>query len=197
MMKPQTVNPFGIALHDCGNCNCAKVDRRRQIRRGRILAAMIALALPLTQTASAIGGEQVLEIPQAAARPSVNQPRPHVPDLYDTTPTSSPAPDAAADDPTAYATEPASAGAHGSAPAPEPTAVAANTESYPPDPNVGSINDYQNQPGENGQAPSFSFGGGSPRPEPAGSMATNLIMGGILVGMVALEIASSHHSHHR
>jgi hypothetical protein len=59
------------------------------------------------------------------------------------------------------------------------------------------MSDYQNQPGENGQPPSIAMGGGgSGRSEPQGSMTANLIIGGILVGMMAIEIASAHH-HHR
>ncbi|MGD0288864.1 MAG: hypothetical protein ABSC63_04285 [Candidatus Binataceae bacterium] len=90
---------------------------------------------------------------------------------------------------------PSDAAAGTSNPAPPPTALAANSEPYPPDPNLGSIDDYQNQPGENGQRPSIALGGGGSRPEPATSMTANLILGGILVGMIALEVASAHHRH--
>lgn len=193
-MKSQLSNRFRSALHDSVNAADNVLTRPRRNRiRVRILATIVALALPMTQTASAVADEQVLEIPQAVATPAAHNSH-HHPDLYDTSPATAPAPDAnvnaAPGDATAYT----NAGAR--EPAAQPTAIASNTESYPPDPNVGSINDYQNQPGENGQPPSFSFGGRAPRSEPPASMTTNLIVGGILVGMMALEIASAHH-HHR
>ena len=195
-MKSQLSNPFRSALHDNVNAAGNVLTRPRRNRICvRILAAIVALALPPTQTATAVADEQVLEIPQAVATPTAHRSHHHhMPDLHDTTPATAPAPDANVNampgDPTAYA----NAGAP--EPATQPTAIASNTESYPPDPNVGSINDYQNQPGENGQPPSFSFGGRAPHSEPPASMTTSLIVGGILVGMMALEIASAHH-HHR
>jgi hypothetical protein len=152
-----------------------------------LLAAVLALGLPLTQTVPAIAGEQVLEIPQLIAPPTAPPSHRRVPDLYDTTPTPP-------SDVDAYASGGTSTDAI--APNPQPPAkIAANSESYPPDPNVGSIDDYQNQPGENGRRPSIALGGGRSRSEPPASMTANLILGGILVGIVALEIASAHHRH--
>jgi hypothetical protein len=151
-----------------------------------MLAAILAIGLPLLQTAPAAAGE-VLEIPQVVAtlpaathshKPHSHRHRAPVPD--DTALSSNA--NWRAETPTE--------------PLPPPAEVAANSESYPPDPNVGSISDYQNQPGENGQRPSVAFGGGGGRSEPQGSMTTNLIIGGIIVGMIAMEIASAHH-HHR
>jgi hypothetical protein len=177
-MKRQPLNPFAQTLHD-------SVDHISTPLRGpkptRLLIAILALGLPLMQTVPALAGEQVLEIPQSVAIPAA--PR-HVPDLYDTIPPTS-------SDADAYA----AAGTPADAPAPPPASVAANSPSYAPDPNLGSIDDYQNQPGENGRPPSFALGGGGTRPEPPASMTTNLILGGILVGMVALEIASRHQRH--
>ena len=203
-MKSRLFNPFREVLHDSVSATAkvstrgrARSTRRRARIAVRMLAATIALALPLMQTA-ALANEQVLEIPQVVTTPTAHRAyhrhvlRHHVPDLDETTPAA--APDLNADATAADASAYANAGAP--QPAPQPTAVAANTDSYPPDPNVGSIDDYQNQPGENGQPPSFSFGRGAPRSEPPASMATSLIVGGILVGMMALEIASAHH-HHR
>ncbi len=181
-MKFQPLNPFRSVLHDSVSTTGKILTcRRRTPIRVRAIAAIVALALPLMQTATAVAAEQVLELPQAIATPTALRAHHHVPDLYDTTPAITPAPDANAD---------ANAGAPD--PAPRPTAVAANTASYPPDPNVGSISDYQNQPGENGQSPSFSFGAGGRRSEPHTSMTTHLVVGGILLGMMALEIAAHH-----
>ena len=193
-MKVETFNPFGHPLHVCVD-RLPRFWRRPPTRLrsggiGRMLAAIAALGLPLMQTVPAFAGEQVLEIPQVVATaPATAQPHPRVPDLYDTT-----VPISNAD---AYAsagreTSPVPA-AMAPDPAPPPAKVADNSESYPPDPNVGSINDYQNQPGENGSRPSYAFAGGARRSEPQGSMSTNLIIGGILVGMIAIEIASAHH----
>jgi len=78
-------------------------------------------------------------------------------------------------------------------PADPPDRVASNEKSYAPDPNVGSISDYQNQQGENAQPAGITFSGGARRNEPQSSMTTNLIVGGLIVGLVALEIASHHH----
>jgi hypothetical protein len=193
-MKVQDFNPFPHASPD-------SVDGiSRRARRSRMsacaLAAVLAVGLPLLQIAPAATGE-VLEVPQVVAIPSPAAAHPHkahshrrrhrMVDPYEAARSSNA-------DWTAVTPMEATAGT--SDPAPRPAAVAANSESYPPDPNVGSISDYQNQPGEDGRPPSFAMRGGGGRYEPQGSMTANLIIGGILVGMVALEIASAHH-HHR
>jgi hypothetical protein len=161
----------------------------------RALAAIVAIGLPLMQVAPAASGD-VLEIPQAVATPSpaaVHPRRAHSHHRRATVSDDRPSSNA---DWTAVTPPDAPDATAGNYPAPPPDKVAANSESYPPDPNVGSINDYQNQPGENGQPPSFAIGsggGGGGRSEPQGSMTANLIIGGILVGLMAVEIASSHH----
>jgi hypothetical protein len=186
-MKRQTLNPFPHTPHDSVN----RGSRRTRCFHlpARVLAAMLTIGLPLMQIAPAIAGEQVLELPQVIANPANPPSSPNsyrsVPDLYDT------APGYDANGTVGTSREATSA----PDPAPPPTAVAANSEAYPPDPNVGSIDDYQNQPGENGQRPSIALGRGGSRPEPATSMTANLILGGILVGMIALEVASAHHRH--
>ena len=199
-MNLHPLNPFPAAVHETGGhiparrrqCpNPARIHRFCALTR--LLAVILALGLPLMQTAPAVAGE-VLEIPSVTT-PAASPPRPHVPDLYDTT---SP-PSSDADTYANSATPSSDVDAYGSAenPAavtssrPRHTRVATNSTSYAPDPNVGSISDYQNQSGANG-ASSYSFGGGANRAEPPHSMAANLILGGILVGMVALEIASAH-----
>jgi hypothetical protein len=177
-MKFQAFNPFPHASHDSVYGISARARRARM--PARVLAAMLAIGLPLLQVAPAVAGEQVLEIPQVIATPARARSHRSAPDLYDAAPAS-------------YAD--ATAGT--SDPAPSPATVAANSESNPPDPNVGSISDYDNQPGENAQRPSIAFGGGARRSEPPASMTTELILTGLIVGMVALEIASSHHRHNR
>jgi hypothetical protein len=78
-------------------------------------------------------------------------------------------------------------------PASAPPTVASNS-GYAPDPNLGSIDDYQNQQGGNAQsAPGVTFGGGGQPNEPPQSMTTKLIVGGLIVGLVALGMATSHH----
>lgn len=170
-MIPRCINRFAQPLHH-------SVDgpvRRRPLWRVRLLLVAIALGLPMLQVAPALAGDQVLEIPQVSVAPA------HPNELYDSSASASPDNDAGA-----YAN------ASAPQPSPAPGALAAN--SYPPDPNVGSIDDYQNQPGENRSGPSVAFGGGNSA-EPS-SLAGNLILGGILIGMAALEIAAAHH-HHR
>jgi hypothetical protein len=148
------------------------------------MAAVLVIGLAMLPISQAFAGEQVLEIPQVpSARPAEasSSPKPHGatysgPDTYgNATADSSGDPAAAATDPT----DP-------------PDAIAANDKSYPPDPNLGSISDYQNQQGEDAQ-PRIPLGGGARRSEPQSSMTTNLIVGGLIVGLVALEIASHHH----
>lgn len=175
-MKVQPFTPFPRALND--SVDSISASARRTRLPTRVLAAALVIGLPLLQAGSASAGDQVLEIPQVVATPAARHSNRSVPDLYDTAP-------AGAD---------ATAGTSHSAP--PPATLAANSESYPPDPNVGSISDYQNQPGENGRRPSIALGGGRPRSEPPASMTTSLIVGGILVGIMAWEIASAHH-HHR
>ena len=174
-MKVQAFNPFPHTSHDSVYSLSRRAHRPHIAERA--LAVVLAIGLSLLPVAPAVAGEQVLEIPQVIATPATPRSPRSAPDLYDTTP--------------AYG---ADATAAASDPAPPPTTVAANTESYP-DPNVGSISDYQNQPGENGQRPSIALGSGARRSEPPASMTTNLILGGILIGMVALEIAAAHHRH--
>ena len=143
----------------------------------------MAFTIPVLPMTSAFAGAQVLEIPQATSVPvtpsSSTSTYGSAPDSYGTAPDSYP-------DPTSGSTNPAN---------PPPT-VASNSESYPPGPNLGSISDYQNQQGENARPAGIAFGGGTRRHEPQSSMTTNLIVGGLIVGLVALEMAS-HHRHHR
>jgi hypothetical protein len=181
-MKVQSSNPFPRTSPD--SVYSVRVDGiSARARRARMPARVLAsvLAIGLLQAAPALAGDQVLEIPQLIATPATVRSHRRIPDLYDTVPASN-----------------ADAAAGTSAPAPPPAKVAANRESYPPDPNLGSIDEYQNQPGENGQRPSFAFGGGGRRSEPPGSITSaDLIIGGIILGMVALEVASAHHHRHR
>lgn len=143
----------------------------------------MAIGLAVLPIGTAFAGEQVLEIPQVTSVPA-KVPSSRKPngatyaggDAY-----ANATPDSYAD-PTAAATGPTD----------PPDTVAANDKSYPPDPNVGSINDYQNQQGENAQ-PRIALGGGARGNEPQTSMTTNLIVGGLIVGLMALEIASHHH----
>jgi hypothetical protein len=146
------------------------------------MAAVLAIGLAAFPTGQAFAGEQVLEIPQATGIPAEasSSRKPDTtysgPDAY-----ANPTPDSYVS-PAARATDPTD----------PPATLAANDKSYPPDPNVGSINDYQNQQGENAQ-PKLAFGSGARRNEPQSSMTTNLIVGGLIAGLVALEIASHHH----
>jgi len=196
-MKAQAFNPFPRASHDSGNEMPSRA--RRSLMRASVLAAVLAIGLPLLQIAPAVAGE-VLEIPQAVATPiatpshrrrAMHSHR-RASASHHAIPSAPASNDAASVAPAGDADAYAMAGA--ADPAPPPARIAEN--SYPPDPNLGSISDYQNQPGQNGQRPSFALGGGGPRAEPQRSMTSNLILGGLLVGMVAYEIASSHH-HHR
>jgi hypothetical protein len=200
-MTVRDFNPFPLTSPDSvGGVSVERISARPRHSRisAPVLAAILAMGMTLLQVFPAGAGE-VLEIPQAVTTPPVAAVHPHrsrthkvhanhrAQDSYDGS-SATPASDA---DWTAVT--PSDATAAPDSP-PPPTKVAANTESYPPDPNVGSISDYQNQPGENGQPPTFAMGsGGGGRSEPQGSMTSNLIIGGILVGMMALEIASSHH----
>jgi hypothetical protein len=190
-MRVQDFNPFPHASPASvdGISACA----RRSLVLTSMLAAMLAIGLPLLQIAPATAGE-VLEIPQVIATPSpvvAHRHRAHSRRHHAVGPDDA----ALSSDADWTAVTPTEATAPAE-PLPPPAKVAANSRSYPPDPNVGSINDYQNQPGENGQPPSIVMRGGGGRSEPQGSLTTNLIIGGILVGMMALEIASAHH-HHR
>jgi hypothetical protein len=194
-MNVQPFNPFSDAAHDNVyglNVRGSSANPRGPRMSAFMLAIMTVIGLSLLQIAPAAAGE-ILEIPQVVNTPPVPvhshkaHSRHHrAQDSYNTIATSTGDADWTNVTPR-DATAPPDSG---------PTKVAANTESYPPDPNVGSINDYQNQPGEDGQPPTIPMGSGGVRVEPQGSMTTNLILGGILVGMMALEIASSHH-HHR
>jgi hypothetical protein len=161
-------------------------DRSRKCgarRATRVLAAVLAIGLAVLPSGSAFAGEQVLEIPQVGSVPA------KVPSARKPHGTTYAAGDAyASATPDSYVDPAATA----SGPTDPPDTVAANDNSYPPDPNVGSINDYQNQQGENAQ-PGIGLGGGARRNEPQTSMTTNLIVGGLIVGLMALEIASHHH----
>jgi hypothetical protein len=110
------------------------------------------------------------------------------------------APAGYAADPNAYngSATPSSPDANGDPNAPADPANAqptvASNSGYAPDPNLGSIDDYQNQQGGNAQsAPGVTFGGGAQPNEPPQSMTTKLIVGGLIVGLVALGTATSHH----
>ncbi len=155
---------------------------------GRALGAFLTVMIGFLPIGPAFAGESVLEIPTANGAPAAAPPY-----------SSSSGPSSYAG-PDAYGTAPdvdPNASSGGTASAEPPSTVAANTGSYAPDPNLGSIDDYQNQPGENGQQQQpagIYFGGGSRPNEPQRSMTTNLIVGGLFVGLVALEMASHHHN---
>jgi hypothetical protein len=219
-MKVHAFNPFPCAVNHSGRRMPVRARRGRM--RSNVLAVVLALGLPLLPMSSAVAADGVLEIPQAVTTPVAAASHRRASALYDATPpaldadsepasyNSAPAatgPDSAASTaPTGDADATAADGSAvmappagdanaystaGSADPAPPPAVAEN--SGPPDPDVGSINDYNNQPGENGQRPSFALGGGGPRYEPQRSMTSSLILGGLLVGMVAYSIASHHH----
>jgi hypothetical protein len=181
-MTHEADNPFRFAKHE----SVHGVRSRNRGTRGaaRVMAAILAVGLAVLPIGPALAGEQVLEIPQVTSVPGM-------------------APSSSKDSGATYSGRDAhsnatpdsemdaTAGAGG--PTDPPDTVASNEKSYAPDPNGGSISDYQNQQGENAQPAGIAFGGGARRNEPQGSMTTNLIVGGIIVGLVALEIASHHH----
>ena len=197
-MTHETLNPFRFAkyesVHGIGSRN------RGSRRAGRVLAAILSVGLAILPVSSAFADDQVLEIPQVTSVPSASPsytthsyPR-HSSTKHSSikhTGTSYSGRDAYSSA-TPDSHPEATAGAGG--PADSWDRVASNEKSYAPDPNVGSISDYQNQPDESGQPARISFGGGARRNEPQSSMATNLIVGGLIVGLMALEIAS-HHNH--
>ena len=181
-MKDQLFSPIRFVQHE--NVQGARSRRCGARWSTRVMAAALALGLAVLPIGTAFAGEQVLEIPQVASAPAeVPSPlKPHGTTTYA-------GGDAYANaTPDSYA-EPAAAA---TGPTDPPDTVAANDKYYPPDPNVGSISDYQNQQGENAR-PGFGSGSGTRRNEPPSSMTTNLIVGGIIVGLVALEMASHHH----
>jgi len=180
-MKDQMLSPIPFV-----QLENVQGDRSRKCgARGatRVMAAVLAIGLAVSPIGTAFAGEQVLEIPQVASVPTKvpSARKPHGTTYAGGDAYANATPDSYAD-PAAAATGPTD----------PPDTVAANAKSYPPDPNVGSINDYQNQQGENAQ-PRIGLGGGARRNEPQTSMTTNLIVGGLIVGLVALEIASHHH----
>jgi hypothetical protein len=185
VMTQATPNPFRFPRHQSVHgTRLRHLFRHRGSRvPGRIIAAFLTVMIGFLPIGPAFAGESVLEIPPANGAPAAAPPY-----------SSSAGPSSYAG-PDAYGTAPG-ATSGGTASAEPPSTVAANTESYPPDPNLGSIDDYQNQPGENGrqqQPAGIYFGGGSRPNEPQRSMTTNLIVGGLFVGLVALEMASHHH----
>ena len=189
VMTQATPNPFRFPRHQSVHGMRLRHLLRHQGSRvfGRALAVFLTVVIGFLPIGTAFAGESVLEIPTANGASAAAPP-------YSASagPSSYGGPDAygAAPDADPNATSGATASAD-----PRST-VAANTESYPPDPNLGSIDDYQNQPGENGrqqQSAGIYFGGGSRPNEPQRSMTTNLIIGGLFVGLVALEVASHHH----
>jgi hypothetical protein len=185
VMTQATPNPFRFPRPQrVHGTRLRHLFRHRRSRvSGRVLAAFLTVMIGFLPIGPAFAGESVLEIPTANGAPAAAPPY-----------SSSAGPSSYAG-PDAYGTAPG-ATSGGTASAEPPSTVAANTEPYPPDPNLGSIDDYQNQPGENGrqqQPAGIYFGGGSRPNEPQRSMTTNLIVGGLLVGLVALEMASHHH----
>lgn len=188
-MTQATPNPFRFPRHQSVHGTRLRhlLPHRGSRVSGRVLAAFLTVMIGFLPIGPAFAGESVLEIPTANGAPAAASPY-----SSSATPSSYAGPDA-------YGTAPdadpnATSGATASAE--PPSTVAANTESYAPDPNLGSINDYQNQPGENGrqqQSAGIYFGGGSRPNEPQRSMTTNLIVGGLFVGLLALEMASHHH----
>jgi hypothetical protein len=180
-MKNQNLSPFRFAQHEnvqdgrsrwCGSRGAA-----------RAMAAILAIGLALSPIGTAFAGEQVLEIPPVTSVPAAAPAsrKPHSTGYSGVDAYANATPDSYVDP---------AAGARG--PTNPADTVAANEKSYPPDPNVGSISDYENQQAENAQ-PRIALGGGARRNEPQTSMTTNLIVGGLIVGLVALEIASHHH----
>jgi len=180
-------NPFRFVDHESVHeesilQQCSRSHRSHWA--ARVLGAIVSMGLTVLPVGAAFAGEQVLEIPQVTSAPaeaSVSR-KPHYATTYaerdeygNETPGSYVDPAAGAKDPT----DP-------------PDTVVANDKASAPDPNVGSISDYENEQGENAQ-PRIALGGGrAPRNEPQSSMTTNLIVGGLIVGLVALEIASHH-----
>lgn len=182
-MAHETDNPFRFAKHESVHGVRSRDRGSRGVAR-QMIAAMLAVGLAALPIGPAFAGEQVLEIPQATSVPAeAPSSSKHSGATYSGRDGYSNAtPDSAMD---------ATAGAED--PTDPPDTVASNEKSYAPDPNVGSISDYQNQQGENAQPAGIALGGGTRRNEPQGSMTTNLIVGGLIVGLVALEIASHHH----
>jgi hypothetical protein len=189
-MTQATLNPFRFPRHESVNSTRLRHLFRRLGSRaaGRAIAAILALTIAALPVASAFAGESVLEIPPVGGGPAVAPLSSSGPAAY-----GSPSDGSGADAiGTPRLSSPDSTSGSSRAADP-PSTVSSNTGSYPPVPNVGSIEDYQNQAGENRQPAGISFGGGARPNEPQRSMTTELILGGLLVGMVALELASHHH----
>ncbi|HUY27057.1 MAG TPA: hypothetical protein VMV27_06515 [Candidatus Binataceae bacterium] len=75
-----------------------------------------------------------------------------------------------------------------------PKMLPANSSSMASDPNLGSIQDYvaqQNAP----PVPGYAAGTGGPHAERPASITGDLYVGGLVVGLLALEIASQHRHH--
>jgi hypothetical protein len=181
-MTHETANRFRFVKHESVHGNGS--HNRSSRWAARAIAAILSVGLAVMPIGPAFAGEQVLEIPQVASVPATRpSSRKHTHVTYSGREAySNGMPDSKMD---------ATAGEGG--PTDSWDRVASNEKSYAPEPNVGSISDYQNQQGENAQPPGIAFGGGARRNEPQSSMTTNLIVGGLIVGLVALEIASHHH----
>lgn len=180
-MKDAILSAFRFVQYEIvqGGRSCERGSRRP----GRVVAAILAIGLMLP-IGPALAGEQVLEIPRVTSVPTK-------------TSTSSKPSGAEYSGRAEYGNATADSGVESTVEATirphPPDRAASNEKYYPPDPNVGSISDYENQQGENAQPAGIAFGRRSRRNEPRASMTTNLIVGGLMVGLEALEIASHHH----
>jgi hypothetical protein len=211
-MTQATLNPFRFPRHESVYASRLRHPLRYWGSSARrVFVTILAVTVGILPVGSALAGESVLEIPSAGGSPAALPPSSASASSYGAVPNSSAPPDASSSyasgsgpdssdpdssGPDAYAAASASSpGANSNPNGVAPATVAANAEPYTPDPNLGSIDDYQNQPGQNGQQqPAGIYFGGNGRPnEPPRSMTSNLIVGGLLVGLVAMELAAHHH----
>ena len=138
---------------------------RHSNRVRRGVAAILALTMLTLPVASAVAADRVLQLTPATAP-------------------------AAIDGVSAYPGDtPASAN-----PTSAPKMLPANSSSMASDPNLGSIQDYvaqQNDP----PVPGYAAGAGRRHAERPASLTGDLYVGGLVVGLLALEIASQHRHH--
>jgi hypothetical protein len=196
-MTHETANPFRFVKHESVHGNGS--HNRGSRRAARAIAAILSVGLAVMPIGPAFAGEQVLEIPQVTSVPaaSATHTRHRFSKHSSTRHSSAKLAGITYSGRDAYTNSAPDSSPGTKADAGGPTdswdRIASNEKSYAPEPNVGSISDYQNQQGENAQPTGIAFGGGARRNEPQSSMTTNLIVGGLIVGLVALEIASHHH----
>jgi hypothetical protein len=196
-MTHETANPFRFVKHESVHGNGS--PNRSSRRAARAIAAILAVGLAVMPIGPAFADHQVLEIPQVASAPaaSATHTRHRFSKHSSTKHSSAKFAGITYSGREAYSNATPDSKMYARAGEGGPTdswdRIASNEKSYAPEPNVGSISDYQNQQGENAQPAGIAFGGGARRNEPQSSMTTNLIVGGLIVGLVALEIASHHH----